>query len=128
MFTDFLNKLNNTCDGAGVIFCAADDVNSDCTGDCGFVGYRDWRLAQVGEDGGTAELEAILDLTQGFCGGGSGACIDPIFGPTAASIYWSSTTNANNTNNAWNVNFNNGNVNNNNKNNNLFARAVRPCS
>lgn len=46
----------------------------------------------------------------------------------AASNYWSSTTNANNTNNAWNVNFNNGNVNNNNKNNNNFARAVRPCT
>ena len=45
----------------------------------------------------------------------------------AASNYWSSTTNANNTNNAWNVNFNNGNVNNNNKNNNNRARAVRPC-
>ena len=42
-----------------------------------------------------------------------------------ASNYWSSTTNANNTNNAWNVNFNNGNVNNNNKSNNNYVRAVR---
>jgi len=42
-----------------------------------------------------------------------------------ASNYWSSTTNANNTNNAWNVNFNNGNVNNNNKTNNNYVRAVR---
>jgi len=41
-----------------------------------------------------------------------------------SSGYWSSTTNANNTNNAWHVNFNNGNVNNNNKNNN-YVRAVR---
>ena len=42
-----------------------------------------------------------------------------------SSYYWSSTTNANNTNNAWNVNFNNGNDNNNNKNNNNYVRAVR---
>ncbi len=41
------------------------------------------------------------------------------------SYYWSSTSNANNPNNAWNVNFNNGNVNNNNKTNNNYVRAVR---
>jgi len=34
-------------------------------------------------------------------------------------------TNANNPNNAWNVNFNNGNVNNDNKNNPNYVRAVR---
>ena len=44
---------------------------------------------------------------------------------TAASNYWSSTTNANNPNNAWNVNFDNGNVNNDNKNNTKHIRAVR---
>ncbi len=42
-----------------------------------------------------------------------------------SSNYWSSTTNANNTNNAWHVNFNNGNVNNNNKSNSYYVRAVR---
>ena len=44
---------------------------------------------------------------------------------TQANNYWSSTTNANNPNNAWNVNFNDGNVNNNNKSNNNYVRAVR---
>jgi RNA-directed DNA polymerase len=39
--------------------------------------------------------------------------------------YWSSTTYAGNTNNAWNVNMNNGNVNNNNKNNNNYVWPVR---
>ena len=39
--------------------------------------------------------------------------------------YWSSTTNANNTGNAWNVNFNNGNSNNNNKTYNYGVRCVR---
>lgn len=42
-----------------------------------------------------------------------------------SSNYWSSTTNANNTNNAWHVNFNNGNINNDNKSNNYYVRAVR---
>ena len=39
--------------------------------------------------------------------------------------FWSSSTNVNNTNNAWNVNFNNGNVNNNNKTNTNYVRCVR---
>ena len=38
--------------------------------------------------------------------------------------YWSSSPNANNSNNAWLVNFNNGNVNNN-RNNNNRVRLVR---
>ena len=42
-----------------------------------------------------------------------------------SSYYWSSTTNANNTNNAWHVNFNNGNDNNNNKSSSYYVRAVR---
>ena len=52
--------------------------------------------------------------------------VRPQRGRVNASNYWSSTTNANNPNNAWNVNFNNGNVNNNNKdNNNYYVRCVR---
>jgi hypothetical protein len=39
--------------------------------------------------------------------------------------YWSSSPNANNSNNAWIVNFNNGNDNNNNRNNNNAVRLVR---
>lgn len=39
--------------------------------------------------------------------------------------FWSASPNANNSNNAWNVNFNNGNVNNNNKNNDNAVRLVR---
>ncbi len=42
-----------------------------------------------------------------------------------SSYYWSATTNANNTDNAWNINFNNGNDNNNNKSNSYYVRAVR---
>ncbi|MCD4677321.1 MAG: DUF1566 domain-containing protein, partial [Desulfobacula sp.] len=43
-------------------------------------------------------------------------------GSEVSSNYWSSTTNANNSGNAWNVNFNNGNVNNNNKSNSYYVR------
>jgi len=39
--------------------------------------------------------------------------------------FWSASPNANNSNNAWNVNFNNGNDNNNNKSNNNAVRLVR---
>jgi hypothetical protein len=41
----------------------------------------------------------------------------------ASANYWSSSEN--NTNNAWNQNFNSGNQNNNNKNNTNYVRAVR---
>ena len=45
---------------------------------------------------------------------------------TQSDNYWSGTTNADNTDNAWNVNFNNGNVNNDNKDNgNNYVRPVR---
>ncbi len=40
--------------------------------------------------------------------------------------YWSGTEYANNPNNAWNFNMNNGNQNNDNKDNNNYAWAVRP--
>ena len=46
-------------------------------------------------------------------------------GAHVPSFYWSSSTNTNDPNNAWNVNFNNGNVNNDNKNNDNHVRAVR---
>ncbi|MBT3192195.1 MAG: DUF1566 domain-containing protein [Verrucomicrobia bacterium] len=42
-----------------------------------------------------------------------------------SSNYWSSTTNADNTTNAWNVNLNNGNVNNDNKGNTNYVWPVR---
>lgn len=38
LFTVFLEKLNNTCDGAGTASCITD---GDCTGLCGLAGHRD---------------------------------------------------------------------------------------
>ncbi len=42
-----------------------------------------------------------------------------------SSNYWSATTNATNTSNAWDVNFNNGNVDNDDKTNTNFVWCVR---
>jgi RNA-directed DNA polymerase len=46
-------------------------------------------------------------------------------GYVQSNNYWSSTSNANNTNNAWIVDTNNGNVNNDNKTNNNYVWPVR---
>ena len=75
-----------------------------------FVGHCDWRLPEVNRDGGTAELETILlPGAPGSCPGSPNPCIDPIFGPTAASLYWSATTRASgHPIDAWLVNFSNG--------------------
>ena len=87
----WITKLNNTCNNDPSVDCTVgsdtDCINAGVGGACGFAGYRDWRVPEVGQDGGTAELKTIVDLTEGLCGGGSGACINPIFGPTAASNY-----------------------------------------
>jgi Protein of unknown function (DUF1566) len=76
-FTDFLSNLNSGAAAAG-------EVILPITG-C-FAGHCDWRLPTI------VELQGIADAAQGNCGGGSGPCIDPVFGYTQANIYWSSTT------------------------------------
>lgn len=68
----------------------------------GFAGHTDWRLPTLGE------LQTIK-LAPYPCG--TSPCIDPVFGPTAASDYWSSTTYFIATSgSAWLVDFGNGNV------------------
>jgi hypothetical protein len=73
-FTDFLVRLNG----------ASDDGSATLSG-C-FAGHCDWRLPTI------ADLQSIVDGGLGQCGGGSGPCIDPAFGPTKANGYWSSTS------------------------------------
>jgi hypothetical protein len=78
----------------------------DQVNDVTFAGHTDWRLASVNQEGEVAELETIL-LEPYPCG--TSPCIDPIFGPTAASVYWSSTTYSN-PDGAWYVHFRSGGV------------------
>jgi hypothetical protein len=110
-FVDFLGDLNN----------CVDDGNwppAGVTG--GFAGHCDWRLPTI------MELQSIVDLSAPGCGPPTyDPCIDPIFGPTASFYYWSSTADALNPYNAWDVNFTNGNVFYGGKDLDFYVRAVR---
>jgi Protein of unknown function (DUF1566) len=105
-FTTFLRALNN---------CTSPD-GSSVTG--GFAGHCDWRLP------GIAELNTIVDESAAGCFRG-GVCIDPIFGPTAADFYWSSTPSAGNPLFGWIVLFNDGVPATQFLTGDLFVRAVR---
>jgi hypothetical protein len=87
-----------------------------------FGGHDDWRLASEAgfNPSGARELESIL---QNPCSGTP--CIDPIFGPTMPTGYWSRTTDANRFIDAWFVNFFDGGYSNLIKREPLFVRAVR---
>ena len=100
-FTMFLAQLNGTDGGPNM--CVSSD-GTTLSG--GFAGYCDWRLPS------SVELAGIFDPTQGFCGGASGACIDPAFGPTpvappesGAVFTWSATSTSADTAAAWTLVF-----------------------
>jgi len=92
------------CTAGGDASCVVADVG----GCCGFACHRNWRLPERRHGLSYDEFEGVIDLTQGACGGGSGACIDPIFGPTTASFYWSATEDDINPGFALGVHFGNG--------------------
>jgi|GEM_PF-5008346 len=102
MFTDFLPQLSNCheTDDPG-------SVNS------GFAGHCDWEIPDI------VALRTIVDCSNGA------PCVDPIFGPTAASFYWSSTSVASGPSVAWGVFFGNGFVGSGSKGFVSFVRAVR---
>jgi hypothetical protein len=79
-FTVFLGALNN---GALILSSAGTTITETITG-C-FAGHCDWRLPSL------LELGEIVDSTAPGCGAGD-PCIDPVFGPTLAGYYWSSTS------------------------------------
>jgi hypothetical protein len=89
----------------------------------GFAGRTDWRLptsAGVGSapTGQPGELESIVDT-------GYSPTINPIFGPTASSSYWSSSTYSDYPSGAWFVYFAGRYVDTNTKTISDFVRAVR---
>jgi hypothetical protein len=87
-FTDFLPKLNGA------------SINGVTLTGC-FAGHCDWRMPTI------VELKTILK--DPFpCG--TSPCIDPVFGPTVASYYWSATTWPTSPGDAWNVFFDDGDV------------------
>jgi len=97
VFTDFLDKLNNSCNNDPSVDCSlggnAACMNASVVDCCGFACHRDWRLphldatclSTVDPPRGRGEFEGLLDCSFGL------PCIDPIFGPTAPFVYWSDT-------------------------------------
>ncbi len=104
-FTEFLGTLND---------CQSPPDGSTITG--GFAGHCDWRLPTV------VELQTIL-LSPFPCA--TSPCIDPVFGPTTAFYYWSSTSLSVAPFDAWYVLFHNGNALYELKGGNFSVRAVR---
>ncbi len=104
LYSDFLQQLDGLNLSGGV----------PC-----FAGYCDWRAPTQGE------LRSILTAQYpATCS--SSLCINAIFGPTFAVGYWSSSSLAGNTLDAWVVRFNNGRVDaGGSKGNGYYARAVR---
>jgi len=86
------------------------------SGSC-FAGHCDWRLPT------RSELQTILSESYPCT---TSPCIDQgVFGPTAAFVYWSSTTDGADPTNAWSVNFDSGYVFGAFKPNGIHVRAVR---
>jgi hypothetical protein len=96
---------------------AVNESSADGITVTGLGGHRDWRLPTI------AELQTIL-LAPFPCV--MSPCIDPIFGPTAAAFYRSSTASAFDGSDVWFVDFTDGALNHNTFGNSLaHARAVR---
>jgi hypothetical protein len=129
LWNEFLYTLNNTCamdalKAPGEATDCSANGDDDCAmanggpgGLCGFAGHRDWEIANI------KKLQSIVDYSE------RNPAIDPSFpGKTAASGYWSATTFATNSDDAWGVDFNFGFVSGGGKGSAVHARAVRSGS
>ena len=108
LFTNFLAGMTLGTSANGVT------VTNNC-----LAGHCDWRIPNI------AELRTILLAACPAGPGGPDVCIDPIFGPTQANFYWSSTTDQSFAGGAWSVIFNGSGVFGSTKDNVFYVRAVR---
>ena len=111
LFTTFLAGLNG-----GDYYNPTDMLDENAGAGTCFANHCDWRIPTK------VELQGIL-LSPWPCG--TSPCIDPTFGPTQASLYWSSSSLAGNPSYAWVVAFSSGYVHVDGKNDAYYARAVR---
>lgn len=121
-FTEFIDTLNDTCGGDGLVVCDSDAV-CGAEGRCGFAGHRDWRMPNV------RELQSIVyyghripSVHPAFHDGCSDSCTD--CSCTVNAAYWSSTTGSPRVA-AWYVSFFYGYVSDQSKFYPAFVRAVR---
>jgi hypothetical protein len=125
-FVFFLEMRNHTC--GGQMFEVECDSDADCAGEthpyCGLGGHMDWRLPTA------KELQSLVDYSVPYPGPVVKQDPEGLPGATAPSYYWSSTADASNDGNAWNVHFAGGHVGSgyvgyNLKGNDFHVRAVR---
>jgi hypothetical protein len=118
LFTTFIAALN----GGDYYSPSQGELLSAGARSC-LANHCDWRIPTL------AEFQTIIDLSASGCGSGdpgSGPpCIDPAFGPTQASIYWSSSSVQGSEVLAWDIYFNDGTIRNYAKKFAYYARAVR---
>lgn len=114
LFTTFLGTLNG-----GDYYNPTDMLDESAGAGTCFANHCDWRIPTI------VELKSIVELSASGCVVSGSPCIDPAFGPTLASNYWSSSTVAGTTSYAWYVSFYEGFVSDYFKNVGYLARAVR---